>query len=100
MKKIKLLFASLILLFVISSCDQSIKKEINPAKVTTIEILENLPKDTVVLVKSEDIFYVLNEDNLVEYKLYDNDHKNTALLIVFLFGLLLGIVFIGAIVNS
>ena len=100
MKKIKLLFASLILLFVISSCDESIKKEIDSEKVTTIEILEHLPKDTVVIVKSENVFYVLNKDNLVEYKLYGGDYRNTTVLILFLVCAILCMIVVRCAANS
>lgn len=91
MKTIKILFASLIMLFIISSCDDSVKKETEPAKITTIEILENYPKDTVVIAKSEDVFYVINDEQLVEYKLYGGDGHNTVILMLFLLGIVVGV---------
>jgi len=98
MKKFKLFFASLILLFVISSCDESIKKVSEPTKITTVEILEHLPRDTVRIAKSEKVFYIMNKDNLVEYKLYaDCGYYNNIVLLVLsfilftLFGALIGV---------
>ena len=65
MKKL-ILLASLFI--TLQSCDNPIKEVENPKQKTTVEIIENIQKDTMQVSVVSDKVYLL-KDNIVKYEL-------------------------------
>jgi len=82
----KLLF--ILLVFVLFSCDNTEIEVKNPEKITTIEIQQMAAQDTVMYKKVylNDVLYLVNRDNQVEYKItnYSGSFGTTMILIIIL----------------